>query len=129
MGAAESYKTVYSPLVTICTASLTFTNFTFCPRSVCICFVWISEQTPVTSLYSINWLIFITETECLLRGTDCTFTFRLILFLSEGGAGEAREPSNKVMLFLPHPHIPAKWKCHLSLAYPILLLHLTSPSL
>jgi hypothetical protein len=27
-------------------------------------FVWISEQTAITSLYSINWLVFITETEC-----------------------------------------------------------------
>ena len=38
--------------------------------SVFICFVWISEQTAIISLYSINWLVFITETECLLRGTD-----------------------------------------------------------
>ena len=62
---------------------------------------------------------------CLLRGTEWTFTFRLILFLSQRGAGEACEPSNEVILFLPHT--PAKWKCHLSLAYPILLLHFTSP--
>jgi hypothetical protein len=33
---------------------LTFTNSTFCPHSVCMCFVWISEQTVVISLYSIN---------------------------------------------------------------------------
>jgi hypothetical protein len=32
--------------------------------------VWIWEQTAIISLYSINWLFFITETECLLRGTD-----------------------------------------------------------
>jgi hypothetical protein len=29
----------------------------------CICFVWISEQTAIISLYSINWLVCITETE------------------------------------------------------------------
>jgi hypothetical protein len=28
-------------------------------------FVWISEQTAIISLYSINWLVFITETECV----------------------------------------------------------------
>jgi len=28
-----------------------------------MCFVWISEQTAIVSLYSINWLVFITETE------------------------------------------------------------------
>jgi hypothetical protein len=34
----------------------------FCPHSV---FVWIWEQTAIISLYSINWLVFITETECV----------------------------------------------------------------
>jgi hypothetical protein len=28
-------------------------------------FVWIWEQTAIISLYSINWLVFITETECV----------------------------------------------------------------
>ena len=30
-----------------------------------MCFVWISEQTAIISLYSINWLICITETQCV----------------------------------------------------------------
>ena len=51
-------------MVTICTASLTFNNSTFCPHSVFMCFVWVSEQTAIISLYSINWLVCITETEC-----------------------------------------------------------------
>jgi hypothetical protein len=38
---------------------------TFCPHSVVMCFVWIWEQTAIISLYSINWLVFITETECV----------------------------------------------------------------
>jgi len=46
--------TLYSPLVTICTTSLTFNNSTFCPHSVFVCFVWISEQTAIISLYNIN---------------------------------------------------------------------------
>ena len=32
-------------------------NSTFCPHSVFMCFVWISEQTAIISLYIINWLI------------------------------------------------------------------------
>jgi hypothetical protein len=35
-----------------------------------MCFVWISEQRAIISLYSINWLAFITETEsvyCAVR--------------------------------------------------------------
>jgi len=43
-----------SPVVTICTASLTFNNTVFCPHSVFMCFVWISEQTAIISLPSIN---------------------------------------------------------------------------
>jgi hypothetical protein len=30
-----------------------------------MCFVWISEKTAIISLYSINWLVFIAETECV----------------------------------------------------------------
>jgi hypothetical protein len=44
---------------------LTFTNSTFCPHSVFMCFVWISEQTAIISLYSINWPVFISVTECV----------------------------------------------------------------
>jgi len=47
------------------TASLTFSNPTFCPHRVFMCFVWIWEQTAIISLYNINWLVFITETECV----------------------------------------------------------------
>jgi len=38
-----------------------------------MCFVWISEQTPIISLYNINWLVFITKIQCLLRGTNWVF--------------------------------------------------------
>jgi hypothetical protein len=30
-----------------------------------MCFVWISEQTAIISLYNINWLVFITEAVCV----------------------------------------------------------------
>jgi hypothetical protein len=39
--------------------------------------VWISEQTAIISLYSINWLAFIIEAVCLLRGTDWIFKYNL----------------------------------------------------
>ena len=52
------------------TASLTFSNSTFCPHCVFMCFVWIWEQTAIISLYIINWLDFSNRDElCLLRGT------------------------------------------------------------
>ena len=45
---------MYRTVVTIRTTSLTFNNFTFCPHTVFMCFVWISEQTAIISLYNIN---------------------------------------------------------------------------
>ena len=50
-------------MVTIRTTSLTFNNSMFSPHGVFMCFVWISEQTAIISLYSINRLVFITETD------------------------------------------------------------------
>ena len=32
-----------------------------------MCFVWISEQTAIISLYNINWLVFIADTQCVYR--------------------------------------------------------------
>ena len=37
----------------------------FCPHTEFICFIWIWEQTAIISLYNINWLVCITETECV----------------------------------------------------------------
>ena len=53
--------TLQSTVVTICTTSLPSSNSTFCPHSVFVCFVWISEQTAIVSLYNIKWLVCITE--------------------------------------------------------------------
>ena len=38
-----------------------------------MCFVWISEQTAIISLYRTNWLVFITENECVYCAvrTEC----------------------------------------------------------
>jgi hypothetical protein len=56
-------------------------NYTF-SHSVCMCgcvcvcvsvSVRIAEQTAILSLCSIDWLVCITQTECLLRGTDWNF--------------------------------------------------------
>ena len=49
-----------------------------------MCFVWIWEQTAIISLYNINWLVFITETESVycavrtgyLNTTDVNFNSR-----------------------------------------------------
>ena len=46
-----------------------------------LCFVCPSEQTAIIYLYSINLLVFITETECLLRGTDRISTYIYIYII------------------------------------------------
>ena len=48
-------------------------NSTFRPHSVFMCFVWIWEQTAIISLYSSDWLVFITETECVYCAVRSTF--------------------------------------------------------
>jgi len=37
----------------------------FCSHIVFMCFVYISKQTAIISLYRINWLKFTTEKECV----------------------------------------------------------------
>ena len=87
-------------------------QFTFCPNSVFMCFVWISEQTAIISLYSITWLVCITETECVycavrtgsfyaVKVYFCARIFIFIPLLSEGRVGKAWDPSNKIILSLP----------------------------
>jgi len=58
--------TLEGPVVTTCTTRCNVQQ-SYVPHthSVFMCFVWISEQTAIISLYSINWLVFITETECI----------------------------------------------------------------
>jgi len=57
-------------VVTICTTSLTFSNSTFCPHTVFMCSVWISEQTAIISLHNINSFVSITDPQsvyCAVR--------------------------------------------------------------
>jgi len=46
-----------------------------------LCSAWISEQTVIISLHSINLSAFITEAECLLRGTDWVFKSDTVMSL------------------------------------------------
>jgi hypothetical protein len=71
-------------VVILFTTSLTFSSSTFCPHSVFMCFVWISEQTAIISLYSINWLVCINETECVYCAvrTGCLYIIQVNLSLA-----------------------------------------------
>jgi hypothetical protein len=84
---------------------LTFTNSTFCPNSVLMYFVCNSEQTAIISLYSINLLIFITETGCVYCAVRAKY-FNIIevqpsLCNVEGGTGQwMLRYENRRVLFL-----------------------------
>ena len=58
-----------------------------------MCFVWISEQTAIISLYSINWLVFITQTECVYCAvrTECLYTIQVIFWSLRGYAVTAAQ--------------------------------------
>jgi len=55
--------TIQTPVVTVRTTSWTFSNSPFCPQ--CIYVFCMDLRTAIISLYSINWLVCITETECV----------------------------------------------------------------
>ena len=85
------------------------------PHSLFVCIVWISEQTAIISLYSINRLVFITETGLFTaryglnpyKQFSLTFVFPPMLHTSptccsyQKGKqiGEAWEPSKKQCSF------------------------------
>ena len=46
--------------------------------SVFMCFVWIWEQTAIISVYSINWLVCITETECVYCAVRAGFLYIIL---------------------------------------------------
>jgi hypothetical protein len=107
----HSGQYMYRTVVTICTAQWslyvphsgqymyrtvsTFTNIVPSAHTVCLCVVWISEQTAIISLYNINWLVCITETECVYSAVRteslCIVQINLCIlsrmFLSTGNSG------------------------------------------
>jgi len=52
-------------------------SFVLPTQCIFVCFVWVWEKTAIISLYSINWLVFITETEfvCCAVQTESLYVF------------------------------------------------------
>jgi hypothetical protein len=56
---------LYNLVVTICTTTFNVKkNYAFCEQNAGVCFAWILQYTASTALFSMNWLVFIIETEC-----------------------------------------------------------------
>jgi hypothetical protein len=66
-----------------------------------MCFVWISEQTAIIYLYSINRLLFITEKDCVYCAVRTEslniIQVNLTLLLTEGQTSETYEPSEAAL--------------------------------
>jgi hypothetical protein len=43
-----------------------------------MCFVWISEQTAIISLYRINWLVCTTDTECVYCAVRTGYLYKTV---------------------------------------------------
>ena len=101
-------------MVTICTTSLTFTNSTFCPHSVFMRFVWIWEKTAIISLYNINWLVFITETEsvyCAVR-TGFSNKIHVNIFFIDRGMAQTVISQPVTPHFPKAPHTSSSTRCY-----------------
>ena len=61
-----------------------------------MCFVWISEQTAIISLYNINWLVFIIETECVYCAVRTVSLKTVMVNLC---FGPVSNPSKSVWIF------------------------------
>jgi len=108
---------IYRTVVTICTRSLTFSNSTCCPHSVFMCFVWISEQTAIISLYSIDWLVCITKTVCVY----CAVRNEALMYNSDiFSSSKCSKASGKCNY---HCHLQGYDSCSL----PVKLVHRVAP--
>ena len=94
-----NYK--YRTVVTICTAQRSlyvphsghymyhqfniYKLYVLPTHNVFMCFVWIWEQTAIISLYSINWLVLTTETECVYCAVRSGYLY-IILYIKPSTA-------------------------------------------
>jgi len=69
-GFYDSDLTLYSPVVTICTASLTFNNSTFCPHTVLICFLCLRQHGRFI-VCLLDWLFFFLITSFRQATAQC----------------------------------------------------------
>ena len=93
-------------MVTICTASLTFNNSTFCPHTVFMCFVWIWEQRAIISLYSINCLVFKPRQSVFTARYELNIYVQFRFTLVFARLNPSRTPISTQHNLSPQPHSP-----------------------
>jgi len=65
--------TIYSPVVTICTTSLTFTNCTLCPHCIYVFCIYLRTNSDLCHLQHKLIGFYNPDEKCLQRGTDWVF--------------------------------------------------------
>jgi len=65
--------TLHMSVATVCGTLFGVNCSTVFTHDVVMCFLCIWEQTAITSLYSFDWFVFITETECIYCAVCSTF--------------------------------------------------------
>jgi hypothetical protein len=83
-------------------------------------FVWIAEQTVIISLYSVSWLVFITETECVYCAVRTGyFNVSLILIVKWFGVCLfSHRTGLSHVLFLFDLLASVKLECKVNLPFP-----------
>ena len=71
-----------------------------------MCFVWISEQTAIISLYNINWPVSITQTQCVYCAVRTGYlnTLQITRSYSKRSAGAPKFTQQCIPLLQPSLH-------------------------
>jgi len=76
-----------------------------------MCFVWISEQTAIISLYNINWLVCVTERECVYCAVriGCLYIIQVASVLTVATALHAVSEQHHLLTWATHSDPAARW--------------------
>ena len=66
-----------------------------------ICFLWISEQTAIISLYSTDWLVFVTETKCVYCEVRTKFNILIFNWQCHGSGGQSSASHHEGQVSIP----------------------------
>ena len=67
-------------MVTICTASLTFNNYTFCPHCIYVFCIYLRKKSDLCHLQHKLIGFYNRHEKCLQRGTDWAFNYSGVRF-------------------------------------------------
>ena len=84
IGFYNRYLTLYSPVVTICTTSITFNNCTLCPHCIYVFCIYLRTNSDLCHLQHKLIGFYNRDGKCLQRGTDWVFKYSGLRFVCKG---------------------------------------------